>query len=149
MKIVPLKERYFKEIVEEFVKEYSLPNYAWDRSTAEKYLRQYFENYAKYCLVAVDERDRPMGWVLSRRDPYYQGYYLFINPLQVKQLYRGRGVGKALFKKLIEIAKRDKIDGIYLLADKRVNFPLDWYQRLGFEKSGWAEYEARLKDLKL
>lgn len=149
MKIVNFNEIYLRGMAELFVKEYSEKNRVWNVETATKYLKRNIESDPDYCKVAVTEEGEFIGGICCRTDPYYSGTSLFIDSLEVKNRYRKVGVGKTLFKCVVEIAKQYQIKGIHFLGDGRKRFPQKWYHKLGFVESGWIEYEAQLETLKL
>lgn len=149
MKIISFDEKYLEEMAKLYIEEYSVPGYEWDLKTTKEYLMRNVEESPQYCFVAVDDKDDCLGAIFCRIDPYFTGTMLFVDALQVKKGYRGQGVGKALLKKVVEKAKKKNINGIHFLASARRDFPKNWYTKMGFKPSGWVEYEAFMKDLKL
>lgn len=148
MRIVPFNETYLRTMSAIFVEEYSEKEIEWDIQTALKYFKRYIDDFPYYCFVAISEKDEFLGGICCRVDPYYRGTYLFVESLEVAEDQRGKGVATLLFKTLVERAKKKGIDGIYFIADKRKEFPRSWFIKLGFEESGWIEYEAKLSSLK-
>lgn len=149
MRIVPFSEDYLGEMVGLFIEVYSEPGYLWDRKTAREYLLRDVASSPEYCLVALDKEGNCLGGVFCCLDPYYQGKFLFINSLQVKESHRRQGVGRQLLEAVIEVARKNQLDGVYLLTDARVNFPKEWYERLGFQPTGWSEFEVHLDKIKI
>ena len=148
MNIVPFDEKYMDEMAELFVDAYSEPDCEWDMETARKYLKRNTDEFGEYCFLAV-ENNECLGGVFCKLDPYCKGYFLLVDSLQVKKKFRKNGVATKLLRKVFEVAKENGVDGVHLLADGRKGFPKSWYKRMGYEPTGWVEYEAKLKDLKV
>lgn len=149
IRIIPFNNCYLEEMALLFVEVYSEKGAEWNIEKAKEYLEKDYKNYPEYCFIALDENGECVGGIFCRVDPYYKGDYLFVDTIQVKEKFRGKGVAKLLFKKVIRVAKEKRIQGVHLLADQRKNFPRNWYHRIGFEPSGWIEYEVKSNDLKL
>ncbi len=149
MKIVSFNEKYLAEMARLYIDEYSVSGYEWDLKTTKEYLLRNGKEFPEYCFAAVDEKENCLGAIFCRINPYYTGTMLFVDALQVKKECREQGVGRALLKKVIEKAKQEGILGIHFLASDRKDFPKSWYEKISFKKSGWVEYEAFMKDLKI
>lgn len=149
MKIIPFTPKYLEEMAQLFADEYSEPGYEWDLVTTKKYLKRNTDNFPEYCFVVIDDKGNCLGGIFCRLDPYYKGHLLFIDSIQIKKDYRKQSIGKALLKKVVETARQNGVEGVHLLADARDSFPKSWYTRIGFELTGWTEYEVCIKDLKL
>lgn len=63
--------------------------------------------------------------------------YMYLDDLKVSQKYRNQGVGKALIKKAIEVARERNYNGIYTIGqDNNVN-ACRFYLNAGFEIGGF------------
>jgi len=144
MNIIQFENKYLDEMAQLFAEVYSElgTERVWNLETAKKYLERDIVNYPEYCLVILNDGGSSMGGVFCRIDPYYQGQLLFVDSVQVKPEYRKQGIAKKLLQEVFKIAKRNGVEGVHLLADAREGFPRSWYEKLGFELSGWAEYES-------
>lgn len=149
MKIITFDEKYLDEMAALFRDVYSEPGAEWDLETSCAYLLADITASPEYCIMAVDDNGVCLGAAFCKVHPYYQGKMLFLDSIQVKPQYQKQKIGKKLFSYLIEKAKRDNLLGMHFLADERQGFPRDWYERMGFVKSGWTEFEAELKDIKV
>jgi N-acetylglutamate synthase-like GNAT family acetyltransferase len=151
MRIIPYNETFLEKSAQLFAKEYSdeSDNRIWTVEKSKEYLERDTKNYPEYCFIAVDDNDSYIGGIFCRLDPYYNGYLLFVDSLQVVESWRKKGVAKELFKKVAHVAKQSHINGIHLLADGREGFPRSWYQKMGFKETGWIEYEVNFSELKL
>lgn len=58
--------------------------------------------------------------------------------------YRGRGLGKALMQKLIEIARKKKLKAVYLTSRPARVAANSLYQKIGFEKKDTNAYCLKL-----
>ena len=136
-------------MAELFIHVYSEPGAEWDKKTAKAYLSKDYKNYPEFCLVALDDGGKAMGAIFCSADPYYKSKLLFIDSLQVKTEHRNKGVAKRLLFAVAKKAKEKDYRGIHLLTDERQIFPKKWYEKLGFAKTGWVEYESDFKDINL
>ncbi len=148
MKIQQFSEEYIDEMAQLFMDVYSEPGYEWDLETSKKYLERDYKYFPEICLVALDDDGIVMGAVFCSIDPYYKSKMLFVDSLQVKDEYRKNGVARSLLSSVFQKAREEGFHGVHFLADERFDFPRGWYERLGFEKTNWVEYEAEMKDIK-
>jgi N-acetylglutamate synthase-like GNAT family acetyltransferase len=149
MKIVPFENQYLEEMAQFFVQEYSEIDRKWDLVTTRKYLKRNSDNFPQYCFVAIDDQNNCLGAIFGRLDPYYTSNMLLIDSLQVKKEYRQQGIARKLIKTIFNVAKKDNIVGVHLLADAREGFPKNWYTKMGFELTGWTEYEVEISNIKI
>jgi N-acetylglutamate synthase-like GNAT family acetyltransferase len=149
MKIVPFTDVYLQEMAELFALVYSEPGAEWSLEVAKEYILHDVKNSPDYCLVALDDNGICLGGVFCKVHPYYKGKMLFIDTIQIKPEFQNQKVGKELLKFVIKKAKKDGLAGVHFLADERQDFPKKWYEKMGFQKSGWTEYEARMEDIEI
>jgi GNAT superfamily N-acetyltransferase len=149
MKITKFSPKYAEEMAQLFVDVYSEPGYEWDIKTAKAYLERDYKYFPEFCLMALNGKEEIMGAIFCSIDPYYKSMMLFTDSIQVFEKHRRKGIAKRLLAKVLEKAKEKGFYGVHMLADERPNFPKGWYERLGFEKTHWVEYECRMKDLEL
>ena len=149
IKIIAFKERYADEMADLYTEVYSEPGAQWNKKTSKKYLERDYKQHPDYCYVAVDDSGKCVGAIFCAVGPYCTGDLLFIDSIQVKESHRNEGIGKTLLKKVIEKARKNGISGVHLLADQRKEFPKKWYEEIGLIDTGWAEYAADIKSVKL
>ncbi|MBD3328886.1 GNAT family N-acetyltransferase [Candidatus Dojkabacteria bacterium] len=142
MKIMKFSPKYIDEMARLFAEAFSEPECEWDIPTAKAYLERDYKYYPDYCLMAINKDQEIMGAVFCAVDPYFRSRMLLVDSLQVKSQFRKQGVAKALLREVFEKAKNEDFRGVHFLADETVDFPRGWYERLGFKKSCWTEYEA-------
>ena len=58
--------------------------------------------------------------------------YLFLSKIYIKDNYRGQGLGKEAFRRIIEIAKEHKKNSIRLTVNKYNNNTIKTYEKWGF-----------------
>ncbi len=147
MKITQFSDQYLDEMAALFALSFSEPGREFDLPTAKAYLERSYRDDPSYSLMAVTDDEEIMGAIFCSITPYYRSQILLVDVLQVKKKYRAHGVGKKLLAEAIRKAKEAGCFGVHFLADERVSFPKGWYERLGFEKTHWVEYEAALEDI--
>ncbi len=148
MQIKPYSDIYLDESAKLLVHIYSKENKKWDLEKAKEYIQRNTVRFSDYCLVALDDHGTCIGGIFCRIDPDYDRYLLYIDLLQVIEEYRNQGVGKNLLRRVIAKAKEKNINSIQLLTDGTEEFPQNWYQQMGFKKTGWIEYEAMVDDIR-
>lgn len=148
MKIIPFEEKYADEMIQLYQDEYSEDeNHTWSYEKAKESLEVCWKYFADVNFVVVDDSGELMGGIFNLINPYFQSDVLFIISIQVKPEFRGKGVATELLKKALEVAKEKGITGIRLLTDGRKDFPKSWYEKLGFQQSGYIEFTAEIVDL--
>ncbi len=151
MEIQLFEDKYLEEMAKLFADVYSEENSnirKWNIDTAKKNLEINLKNGPDFSFIALAD-SKCLGGLFAKVVPYYNGDMLFIDTIQVYPEYRNQGVAKELLKYAISKAREQNITIIHLLADAREGFPRSWYEKMGFELSGWAEYEAEVEKIKL
>ena len=63
-----------------------------------------------------------------------RGEELFLSKLYVDEEFRGKGIGKYMFQKFIEIAKMRNLKKIWLTCNRNNTNSIAFYEHLGFKK---------------
>ena len=63
-----------------------------------------------------------------------RGEDLFLSKLYVDQEFRGKGIGKYMFQKFVEIAKMRNLKKIWLTCNRNNTNSLAFYEHIGFKK---------------
>ncbi len=147
--VIRYKPKYLKQMVKLFVKEYSKIEDSWSAPKAKQFILRDIRRFPEYCLLAIDKKsDKLIGYILGRVDPLCTEDYLGISSLQVCEPMRRKGLAKRLLFELISFAKKRGLSGVLFIMDSRMKHTKKWYERMGFEPSGWVEYEARMEQIK-
>jgi GNAT superfamily N-acetyltransferase len=144
MEIVQFNNKYMTEMATLFAQVYSEENSElrqWDIETATKYLQINLKTSPDFSFIALED-NKCIGGLFAKVVPYYRSQLLFIDTIQVYPQFRKMGVARELLRAATTKAKDNGIKTIHLLADARIGFPRNWYEKMGFVLSGWAEYEA-------
>lgn len=143
--IGPLETIYFDELSISFANTFP----EWGIEQAQHYLRQSVERFPEYCFVAISDQNQCVGAIVCQVGPYQQGSSLLIEAIQVKKAFRNQGVGKQLLMASIEVAKKNHLQYVGMLAPTHATFPLSWYEQIGFHRTGWIELVANMEELLL
>jgi ribosomal protein S18 acetylase RimI-like enzyme len=109
----------------------------WSMENATKHVEEaVFANDCHY--VAVDNSDKIVGFLLAFPSTTVGGTELFIDTIAVLPAYQGAGVGRDLMNTAIDYAQRHRLVAISLSAKPGLA-SCTWYQKLGFQESGWVE----------
>lgn len=89
----------------------------------------------EHVMVAADEQDDPIGFIRIAFGPSGDAY---VNPVVVNELWRGRGVGRALVEDAL--ARH----GSLKLVARGASIP--FYRTLGFEGCSWEDIEQGVSE---
>ncbi|MDU1889237.1 MAG: GNAT family N-acetyltransferase [Dysgonomonas sp.] len=128
--IEPIKEKDFDALATlflEFATFENLPekmNNSVERMKKEK---EYFRGF-----IARDENSNIAGYV-----NYFFAYYtwtgksMYMDDLYVREKYRGQGIGTMLINKVIDLAKKEKCNGIRWQVSNWNQAAIHFYEKLG------------------
>jgi len=127
-----------KNLEEEYVKE-------WNSSEASE--NHFNEVLTQGYSLGVYHQEELIGFAIL-------GYYewnnsMWIENIRVSEKYQGKGIGKDMISKLLEIS-REKSARILGLETQSTNYPaIQFYKKCGFTISGvdFAKYPQRKNDL--
>ena len=68
----------------------------------------------------------------------------WMEEIVVDEQYRGQGIGEKISKKLLEIAKQEKVERVYLSSAPKRVAANKLYQKLGFERKETNVYKIKL-----
>lgn len=94
--------------------------------SADDELQHYID--AGLLMVAVDERDRPIGYVGA----IFEDVWLHVAEIDVARAWQRRGVGRALMKAALDAGRARKLQGATLTTDRFAPFNAPFYASLGF-----------------
>ena len=87
----------------------------------------------------AQEKGRVIGYVASQIINYQHGVdkLLWIEYIVTKKEYRRQGVATLLLKKLVDHAKRNRIDRVYTTINPDNTASIKLHQKLGFNVKNW------------
>ncbi len=95
-------------------------------------------------VVIVRDDTRVVGLGMLAVITKFRGHYAYIEDMMVDGDYRGRGLGEAIARKLIAIARAKKVKTIEL-STRPSRVPANkLYQKLGFEPKETNVYRLKL-----
>jgi len=148
LKITKFNPKFISDSAKIIVKEFGSVKNIWTQEVAEKYLLDLIKSDDRYhFFIEIDGEFA--GAIFCIEFPLFTGTYLDIDTLVVSEKFRNKGCGKLLMKKVYKEAKKNKITGFLLLANSNKNFPMKWYEKIGFEKTGWVQLSAKLSEIKI
>ena len=112
--------------LEEEITEMCFPDYPYD----------YEEAGRNAVFIGAYEEDRCIGLAVLREDMFR---YMYLDDLKVKAGCRGRGVGKQLIEKCMEIAEKRGRIGVYTIAQDNNLAACLFYLDCGFEIGGFDD----------
>ncbi|HEB46879.1 MAG TPA: GNAT family N-acetyltransferase [Candidatus Pacearchaeota archaeon] len=100
----------------------------WTRTSAFKALKGYFQNSEGFCFYA-QESDNVIGFVFCIIQVWDDGDHLFVEQTIIDPLYRNKGVGTSLIRKVEKTAKEKGIKSIELMTTKKSSAYEFWKKR--------------------
>ena len=96
-------------------------------------------------VVIVRDGARIIGLGMLIVANKFRGQYAYIEDMMVDEAYRGRGLGEAIARKLIAVARAKKVKTIEL-STRPSRVPANkLYQKLGFEPKETNVYRLKLR----
>jgi GNAT superfamily N-acetyltransferase len=106
----------------------------WDKMSAHKMLKFWFEHFPGLAFVATNE-EKIIGGFLAGIKPWCDGNHLIDGEIFVHPDHQQNGVDGKLMKVMLEAA-RDKYQAVVWDTYTFRNFehPMSWYKQMGFEE---------------
>lgn len=95
------------------------------------------------CWIAVDDKDRPVGFLSAG----IEGETLHIWEFDVRLNRQGSGIGRALLERAIKDARRRGLAAVTLTTFRDVAWNAPFYRKFGFHILEGAEIDERLASL--
>jgi GNAT superfamily N-acetyltransferase len=120
----------------------------WTKRRAFELLEYYFFKHPELAFTAKYD-DKLVGAFFAGIKPWWDGYHLFDGEIFVRTEYRGHGIGRALLKAVLAVAK-EKYDAVcwdaFTFTGRRS--PLPWYKKLGISPSkGYSMMSGNVKEV--
>lgn len=141
MRIRLLKKNEIKEVAKLLINAYEneSKDRRWNEKCAEEYVQMMYRLCNKLCFVAVQE-GKIVGATLNVIMPEFNKNILESRMLLVHPDYRRQKIGTKLITKVCEKAMSDfKIDEIESSIYTLTNFPITWYECIGFRTKKYYE----------
>ena len=145
MKIRKATKKDFGRLVELIRIEYGKSPYneKWTKGSGLKTLRYYLKIGGEIYTAEIDKR--VVGFIISRGEYYNKGISTIVEELVVERRFQGKGIGKALLKRVEDNSKKAKINEIYLTTSKKAP-AFKFYKKLGYVPAKYTVYmKKRLK----
>ena len=134
MRIRLLKRCEINKVAKLFVESYKKDENArrWDEPLAEKYILMLYRLCRELCFVAVDN-ERIVGVALALIVPEFNKEIIEFKVLLVHPDYRRKKIGSKLMRKVcIKGENKYNIKEIEASIYTLTNFPITWYESVGF-----------------
>ena len=119
----PIWEQYYTPIIGEEQVEYMIEKFLSPDAIVEQINSGY-----EYFLFSYDYTFAGFAAIEER------GEELFLSKLYIDQEFRGKGIGKYMFQKFVEIAKMRNLKKIWLTCNRNNTNSIAIYEHLGFKK---------------
>ena len=102
---------------------------------------------SKGTYIVARTEDRPVASLMITREwsDWNNGWYWWIQSVYVMPEYRGQGIFRAMYTKVIELAKEQKIAQVRLYVDRHNTNAQKVYQKLGMEECHYLMYETSVE----
>ena len=102
------------------------------------------EDESKGTYIVARTEDRPVASLMITREwsDWNNGWYWWIQSVYVMPEYRDQGIFRAMYTKVIEIAKEQNVTQVRLYVDRHNTNAQKVYQKLGMEECHYLMYEA-------
>ena len=103
------------------------------------------ESKGRYIIARTE--DRPVASLMITREwsDWNNGWYWWIQSVYVMPEYRCKGIFKATYTKVIEMAKEQNIAQVRLYVDRYNTNAQKVYQKLGMEECHYLMYETTIE----
>lgn len=134
MRIRLMKKSDVPQVVELFVESYKKEEKGmrWSKPVAEKYILMIYRMCKELCFVIVN-KDKIIACAMSIITPEYDKCIIDSKILLVHPQFRKQGLAKKLIRKTcLKSESKYNIDFIECNIYTLTNFPISWYESIGF-----------------
>ena len=100
------------------------------------------ESKGTYIVARIEGRTVASLMITREWSDWNNGWYWWIQSVYVMPEYRGKGIFKSMFTKVIEMAKEQNIAQVRLYVDRYNSNAQKVYQKLGMEECHYLMYET-------
>lgn len=150
MRIRLFNKKDMEECVKLIVNVYSKEskNKRWNSKIAREYIFMHYRMNKELCFVATENK-KIIGIGLCMIKPEYTKYIIASHILIVHPDYRRKKIATKLLSKIITKAENKYgIDEIESSVESLTNFPISWYESIGFkEKKHYTIVKAKIQNV--
>lgn len=150
MRIRLMKKSDITSVVELFIESYKKEDkhMRWNKIMAEKYITMLYRMCRDLSFVIIN-KDKVIACAMSIMVPEYTKCIVDSKILLVHPDYRKQGFGKKLIRKTcLKSINKYKIDEIESNIYTLTNFPITWYESIGFRtKKNFEITRAKIDDV--
>lgn len=128
-----------EEVSQIFVEAFNHEGESWGQKTAQNHVKENFFGEAHFVAKLDGEI---VGFVIAFPLTRETGLELFIDSIAVLPEHQHKGIGKALWEKLMEHVDEQNFSAVRLLSNEHLS-AYRWYKKMGFRESGWVELYRR------
>ena len=114
-----------------------------DEERVRKGVAAVMEDDSKGIYIIARFEDRPVASLMITREwsDWNNGWYWWIQSVYVMPEHRGQGIFRAMYTKVIKLAKEQNIAQVRLYVDRHNTNAQKVYQKLGMEECHYLMYE--------
>lgn len=129
---------FLRQLNEITMKDYIVETYGyWDVEVEEKYFNESFASFT-YQIILIDGTDAGCLAIAET------GTEIFISEIQILPQFQHRGIGRAIFKSLVEESARLQLP-LNLEVLKVNQLAREFYRKIGFVKIGETKTHDRMR----
>ena len=105
------------------------------------------EDVSKGAYIVARTDGKPIASLMITREwsDWNNGWYWWIQSVYVMPEYRGQGIFRSMYRKVIEMAKEQSVAQVRLYVDRHNTHAQKVYQKLGMEECHYLMYETSVK----
>lgn len=105
------------------------------------------EDESKGTYIVARTDGKPIASLMITREwsDWNNGWYWWIQSVYVMPEYRGQGIFRSMYWKVIEMAKEQSVAQVRLYVDRHNTNAQKVYQKLGMEECHYLMYETSVK----
>lgn len=110
-------------------------------------VRAAMEDVSKGAYIVARTDGKPIASLMITREwsDWNNGWYWWIQSVYVMPEYRGQGIFRSMYRKVIEMAKEQSVAQVRLYVDRHNTNAQKVYQKLGMEECHYLMYETSVK----
>ena len=110
-------------------------------------VRAAMEDESKGTYIVARTDGKPIASLMITREwsDWNNGWYWWIQSVYIMPEYRGQGIFRSMYRKVIEMAKEQSVAQVRLYVDRHNTNAQKVYQKLGMEECHYLMYETSVK----